>query len=56
MGRLVDRVVDGERNAGRQSIVWPGRAASGRALSSGVYVYRFRVDGMESVGHMTLLK
>jgi len=39
-GRRVATLVDGELSAGHRSIAWDGATADGRAVPSGVYLYR----------------
>jgi len=39
-GQVVRRLVDGDRSAGRYSVVWDGRDEDGRDVASGVYLYR----------------
>lgn len=39
-GRLVRTLVSGERDAGRQRLVWDGRMASGEPVAAGVYLVR----------------
>jgi len=41
-GRLVRKLVDRYEEAGRKSVIWDGRDASGRRVSSGVYIGRVR--------------
>lgn len=41
VGRMVAILVDGERSAGYQSVIWNGRDESGRNAASGIYFYRF---------------
>jgi len=50
-GREVDRLVSGERGAGRHVITWQPRG-----LASGTYVYRLRANGIEAVRKCSLLK
>lgn len=39
-GRRVRTLIDGEREAGWQSVAWDGTDAQGRPVSSGMYLYR----------------
>jgi hypothetical protein len=55
-GRLVKRIIDGERNAGYYSIEWSGRDHHGREVSSGIYFYSLRVGENSSVRKMVLMK
>jgi len=41
-GRLLGTLVDGEFAAGRHDVVWNGRDATGRPLSSGTYIVRMQ--------------
>ncbi len=45
-GRRVAEIAEGAREAGMWSAAWSGRSADGRALASGVYFVRMRVDGV----------
>ncbi|MBM3320344.1 MAG: agmatine deiminase family protein [Candidatus Eisenbacteria bacterium] len=45
-GRLVRRLVEGERAAGAHEVVWDGTDEAGREVPSGVYVYRLRAAGI----------
>ncbi len=47
-GGRVAKLIDGPVSAGRQSIVWNGRDASGRRVASGVYFVRLEAPGMAS--------
>ncbi len=55
-GERVVRLDEGEHAAGTHRVEWDGRDAAGRAVASGVYVYR--VEGVSGVGarKMVLLK
>jgi hypothetical protein len=56
-GRLVKRLVASEiREAGPHRSEWNGLDDQGRAVASGVYLYRLRTDEFERVRKMTLLK
>ncbi len=44
-GRRVATLVDGERAAGSQRVVWDGRSADGRAAAAGVYLARLEQGG-----------
>jgi agmatine/peptidylarginine deiminase len=45
-GRLVRRLVEGERAAGSHEAVWDGTDDAGREVASGVYFYRLRAAGI----------
>ena len=54
-GRLVARLVDGKRlGAGMNTVEWNGRGIEGRAVASGVYVYRL-VAGKETLSRKMVL-
>ncbi|HKQ58414.1 MAG TPA: FlgD immunoglobulin-like domain containing protein [Candidatus Eisenbacteria bacterium] len=55
-GRRVATLIDGEREAGRSSVVWEGRDARGRELPVGVYVIRLEFDGMARNRSLVLLR
>ena len=55
-GRLVRRLVEEVRSAGRHSVVWDGLDESGRAVSSGVYFYTLAAPGVEESRKMLLLR
>jgi hypothetical protein len=45
-GRRVAEIAEGAHDAGRWRAAWTGRRSDGRALASGVYFVRMKVDGM----------
>jgi len=54
-GRLVARLLNGEkRGAGPHDVEWNGRDASGRAATSGIYVYRL-IAGKETLSRKMVL-
>ena len=55
-GRLVAIPLDRELSAGENAVVWDGKDRSGRYLPAGVYFYRLRAGGDETVRKMTLIK
>jgi len=55
-GRLVRRLVDEQRRAGEQALLWNGRDGGGRAQSSGVYFYRIEAGGERLTGKLVLAK
>ncbi len=56
LGEEVRQLVDGEENVGTQRVIWDGRDNFGRAVSSGVYVYRLRCGADVKTAKMTLLR
>ena len=56
-GREVRRLLDGETlPAGRHAATWDGRDGSGRAVSSGLYLYRFSAGGAVQERKMLLAR
>jgi hypothetical protein len=55
-GRLVRRLVDEKVPAGSYEHVWDGHDTAGRALPSGVYVYRVEVGDRSATGKIALLR
>ena len=53
-GQRVTALVEGQREAGTFAVCWDGRDDAGRALASGVYLYRLRV-GRQQVETRKLL-
>ena len=55
-GRLVRRLITGERAAGRQTVRWDGLNDAGRKVAGGVYFYRLRASGVDESRRMILLR
>jgi FlgD Ig-like domain len=55
-GQRVVTLVDELKDAGKYTVNWDGRDASGRAVSSGVYFYRMQAGEFSSVRKMVILK
>ena len=55
-GRLVRRLVSGVGEPGLNEIVWDGKDAKGRRVSSGVYLYRLSAGDEVMTKKMTVLK
>jgi hypothetical protein len=55
-GARVATLVDGIVAAGRHEIAWHGTDDAGRALASGVYLYRFRAGEVAELRRMTLVR
>ena len=55
-GRLVRRLVDGPRPAGRHDVRWDGVDADGRAAPSGIYLFRLEGIAAPATGRLTLLR
>jgi hypothetical protein len=55
-GRLVRQLVDGERRAGTETVVWNGTAESGARLGAGVYFVRMAAPGFRETRRVILLR
>jgi aminopeptidase N len=55
-GRVVRTLIDGERPAGEQSVVWDGRNDGGEKVGSGVFFYRINTPGHSDTRKMILLE
>jgi len=55
-GRLVCRLVAGQRPEGLQTVVWDGRDGAGRSCGSGVYLYRVEQQGQSARGRLVLIR
>ena len=56
LGQEIATLVDEVKEAGFYEIHWQGKAASGQALPSGVYVYRLRAGDYVEARKLILLK
>jgi hypothetical protein len=56
MGQQVRSLVDGDLPAGEHQFVWNGDSDRGKAVASGVYLYRIRADSFQQSRKMLLLK
>jgi pimeloyl-ACP methyl ester carboxylesterase len=55
-GRLVRRLADGPRPAGRHAVTWNGVDGRGAGVAAGSYVYRLRAGEVEASGRLTLVR
>jgi flagellar hook assembly protein FlgD len=55
-GRIVRTLVDGSVLAGSHEVVWDGMDMNGRAVASGVYIYRLTTANNEMTKRMTLVR
>ncbi len=55
-GQKVATLAQGPRPAGTYTLHWDGRDAQGRALASGVYLYRLRAGEQVGTRRLLLLK
>jgi hypothetical protein len=55
-GRLVRQLVDAERRAGTETVVWNGMAESGARLEAGVYFVRLAAPGFRETRRVILLR
>jgi hypothetical protein len=56
LGQTVRRLLDDSRAAGRHQVQWDGLDDRGRAVGSGVYLYRMRAGSFERTRRMILVK
>ena len=56
MGRRIRTLVNGRQVAGNYAVEWDGRDESGKAVSSGTYIYRLRTGTNAQSRPMILLK
>ena len=56
LGRKVTELVAGKKNAGSYSIMWQGRDALGKTVSSGIYFYKIKVNNYEKIRKMSFVK
>ncbi|MFA7288131.1 MAG: T9SS type A sorting domain-containing protein, partial [Melioribacteraceae bacterium] len=56
IGQLVNVLIDGYQNAGRQKVTWNGKDSYGSSVSSGVYFYRIKTNSFSQVKKMILMK
>jgi len=55
-GQLVRQLANTEFNAGQHNLIWDGRDAKGRPVSSGLYLYRLQSQGFSQSNKMILMK
>ena len=55
-GRLVKTLVNEQRSAGENSVIWQGRDEAGRPVSSGAYYVRLETDGRIDHQKIMMLK
>ncbi|MEW5702890.1 MAG: T9SS type A sorting domain-containing protein [Candidatus Zixiibacteriota bacterium] len=56
LGRAVRTLVDTDQPAGRYAVTWDGRSDDGRALASGIYLYRIKAADFVATRKLVLLK
>ena len=56
LGQVVDVVWNGELRGGEYEMTWDGRDKKGRAVASGVYVYRLKIGPDRMVRRMLLVR
>ncbi len=56
LGRRVRILSEGPRSAGQHTVVWDGTDEKGRAVGSGIYVYRLRIADFVQTRKMVLVK
>ena len=55
-GREVRTLVDAALDAGMHTVTWDGTAQDGRAVGSGIYLYRIEAGEYTKTHKMTLIK
>ena len=56
LGQIVRVLVDETKSQGRHSVVWDGRDAFGRSVTSGLYLYRLEAGAEAATGRMVMVK
>ena len=56
VGQRVTTLIEEEMSAGAHTVGWDGHDASGRAVATGVYLYRFQAGEQIQTKKMLLLK
>ena len=58
VGQLVRTLVQGDQSVGTYRVDWDGRDAAGRAVASGVYLYRLEMPqaGLVQTRYMSLVR
>jgi hypothetical protein len=56
LGREVATLVNDKQVAGEKSLVWDGRDDTGKAVSSGIYIYRLRAGAYVKSRKMVLIR
>ncbi|MFC1526384.1 FlgD immunoglobulin-like domain containing protein, partial [Candidatus Latescibacterota bacterium] len=56
LGQPVRTLIDGEKAAGRDAVVWDGRDDVGDPVSSGVYLYRMVTATSHATRRLLLLR
>ena len=56
MDQMVRELVDVSQAAGRYSVMWDGRDASGERVANGVYLYELRAGDFRAIRKMVLMK
>jgi hypothetical protein len=55
-GRLIRVLASGARDAGNHVVVWDGTNAEGRAVASGIYLYRMSAPGFDDTKKLVLMR
>ena len=56
VGEKVTTLISGVRDGGVYRLVWDGRDEAGRALASGVYLYRLEAGGQTLTRRLLLIR
>ena len=55
-GRVVARLVDGHHEAGWYDLAWDGRDGRGKAIATGLYIYRIVAGNFTKTRKMVLIR
>ena len=56
LGQLVNILVKGYQNAGRQKVIWNGKNLTGSSAASGIYFYRLQASEFTQTMKMIFIK
>ena len=54
-GQKLATVVSGHQQAGHYQVAWDGKDAAGRAVASGLYLYRLAIEGQQKQARRMVL-
>ncbi len=55
-GQTIRTLVQGQQAAGRYTVAWDGRDASGQSVASGTYLYQLQIGDYQESRNLTLIK
>ncbi|HXF49600.1 MAG TPA: FlgD immunoglobulin-like domain containing protein, partial [Verrucomicrobiae bacterium] len=56
LGSIVKVLVEAEQSAGDYKVHWDGIDAEGKLLSSGIYIYRLKIENLSETKKMILVR